>query len=779
MPQWKKVIMSGSNISALNNDANYITSTDSDPITGSLVSKGFQAIGEEHTIGGTDIQEDTTSINVSSSAIVTPSRASTNPYNNYFGSNGDPLGIQGFKFLPQSTPQRLQSYRFNSSENKTNILLDAGFAGDAASTFHQLKTGSAFEIFGLNTGTKADGFNPFGGGFNELYTGAGIYNNLTTPEKLPPYASDNTPGVGMTIGGINHDQTNSQTTSSFFQAELLCYPGKNYRNNTVSNKWASYQSGLSINLLTSRGGTSTSVRMREALRITDQYVYVPGNISASGDLFVDTLTTAGEVTFKGEETKFETTIIGASPIGVNDTFIITGSRQNRTGSFTNPAIIASGSTALNTIGSLKFESLSSTSETTGLVINSSDVVSKRAFGTNAFTSTSIPTAVTDLSDVSSAGSGQIITTSERNAITTNSAKTGISTGQSSAIVANTAKTSFPGFGTSGGTALEGDTTTISSGQSSAIVANTAKTGITTGQSSAIVANTAKTGITSGQSTAIAQNSAKTGISTGQSSAIVANTAKTGISTGQSSAIVANTAKVTFPGFGTTSATALVGNTALLQTGTTSGTALAGNTTAANIGGVATTGTQTVAGVKTFSSIPIFSSGLNIGSTSVTAFVYSNALYITNSVGAVSVGGGPGVVSTDFAVPKGSVSVGNISNSTTDGRIDASNDIVAFSTSDKKLKKKIKNIPNALEKISQINGVTFEWKKTDEKMKKEVHSNEGHDVGVIAQEVEKVLPEVVITRDNGYKAVKYEKIIPLLVESIKELKAEIEELKNNK
>ena len=253
MPNWKKVVMSGSNISALNNDANYITSTDSDPLTGSLVSKGFQAIGQEHTIAGLDIQEDTTSINVSSSAIVTPSRASTNPYNNYFGSNGDPLGVQGIKFLPQSTPQRLQSYRFNSSENKTNILLNAGFAGDATSTFHQLKTGSAFEVFGLNTGTKADGFNPSGGGFNELYANetTAPYNNLTTPDKLPPYASDNTPGVGMTIGGINHDQTNSQTTSSFYQAELLCYPGKNYKNNS-SPGWSSYQSGLSINLLSSK-----------------------------------------------------------------------------------------------------------------------------------------------------------------------------------------------------------------------------------------------------------------------------------------------------------------------------------------------------------------------------------------------------------------------------------------------------------------------------------------------------------------------------------------------
>ena len=63
------------------------------------------------------------------------------------------------------------------------------------------------------------------------------------------------------------------------------------------------------------------------------------------------------------------------------------------------------------------------------------------------------------------------------------------------------------------------------------------------------------------------------------------------------------------------------------------------------------------------------------------------------------------------------------------------------------------------------------------MKKEVHSFEGNDVGVLAQEIEKVLPEVVATRDNGYKAVKYEKIVPLLIEAIKEQQKQIDELKS--
>ena len=57
----------------------------------------------------------------------------------------------------------------------------------------------------------------------------------------------------------------------------------------------------------------------------------------------------------------------------------------------------------------------------------------------------------------------------------------------------------------------------------------------------------------------------------------------------------------------------------------------------------------------------------------------------------------------------------------------------------------------------------------------IHENEGHDIGVIAQEVEAVLPEVVTTRDNGYKAVKYEKLVALLIQSNKELLERIEAL----
>ena len=58
--------------------------------------------------------------------------------------------------------------------------------------------------------------------------------------------------------------------------------------------------------------------------------------------------------------------------------------------------------------------------------------------------------------------------------------------------------------------------------------------------------------------------------------------------------------------------------------------------------------------------------------------------------------------------------------------------------------------------------------------------EGSETGVIAQEVEALgLPDVVATRDDGYMAVKYEKLVPLLIEAIKELKNEVDELKKGK
>ena len=110
-----------------------------------------------------------------------------------------------------------------------------------------------------------------------------------------------------------------------------------------------------------------------------------------------------------------------------------------------------------------------------------------------------------------------------------------------------------------------------------------------------------------------------------------------------------------------------------------------------------------------------------------------------------------------------------------GAITATGDITAFSSSDKTLKKNISNIENAVDKVSKINGVYYNW--TFEAQEKHKHFGKEKEIGVIAQEVEEVLPEIVQTRDDGTKAVKYERLCALLIESVKELKKEIEELKS--
>ena len=102
---------------------------------------------------------------------------------------------------------------------------------------------------------------------------------------------------------------------------------------------------------------------------------------------------------------------------------------------------------------------------------------------------------------------------------------------------------------------------------------------------------------------------------------------------------------------------------------------------------------------------------------------------------------------------GTLVVGSSAALTTVGAINATNDVVAYYSSDKRLKENIIPIDNPIEKLLQISGVEFDWKPLTEEEKRFIHPHDGHDIGVIAQEIEEVLPDVVETRENGYKAVR--------------------------
>ena len=103
-------------------------------------------------------------------------------------------------------------------------------------------------------------------------------------------------------------------------------------------------------------------------------------------------------------------------------------------------------------------------------------------------------------------------------------------------------------------------------------------------------------------------------------------------------------------------------------------------------------------------------------------------------------------------------------------IEASGDVIAYGTSDERLKDNMVYIGKPLEKIDKIGGYTFDWNEKQQTFR-------GKDIGVKAQEIEAVLPEIVTTRASGYKGVKYEKIVPLLIEGIKALNQKVEHLEN--
>jgi len=159
---------------------------------------------------------------------------------------------------------------------------------------------------------------------------------------------------------------------------------------------------------------------------------------------------------------------------------------------------------------------------------------------------------------------------------------------------------------------------------------------------------------------------------------------------------------------------------------------------------------------------------------VASLVQGTGVTITNNSGenstpTIAIGQ---AVGTSANVQFNSIGVGTTASGTA-GEIRATGDITAYYSSDIRLKENIIPIPNALEKINQISGNTYDWKEGYD----EIHSHKGNDVGVIAQEIEAVLPQIVTNRDTGFKAVQYEKIIPLLIEAIKELSAKVDSLEN--
>jgi hypothetical protein len=160
-----------------------------------------------------------------------------------------------------------------------------------------------------------------------------------------------------------------------------------------------------------------------------------------------------------------------------------------------------------------------------------------------------------------------------------------------------------------------------------------------------------------------------------------------------------------------------------------------------------------------------------------------------ATGPVGIGVYGGELRLQCDIPGGKISLGTLDagGNYSENALAQRNGVYAFSVlgslwvngttyaSDERFKQNITAISSPLEKLLQLNGVEYEMKTTEFPSN---HFQPGRQIGLLAQNVEKVIPEAVNEKD-GYKGVDYARLVPLLIESIKELKKEIEALKLRK
>ena len=208
----------------------------------------------------------------------------------------------------------------------------------------------------------------------------------------------------------------------------------------------------------------------------------------------------------------------------------------------------------------------------------------------------------------------------------------------------------------------------------------------------------------------------------------------------------------------------------------------------------TSGTGFTFGATEKTRVILYSDGTNIVEVINNTQNLQDIADVANTNGNIIVGDGTNFVAESGDTARVSLGVGTTDDvqfdsfgvgtaaSGTTGEIRATNDVTAFYSSDVALKENITNIPNPIESLKKLNGVLFDWKKEyiDQRGGEDGYFVRKKDVGVIAQEVEKVLPEAVAQRPDGIKAVKYDRLTCLLIEAVKVLSDKVEKLtKENK
>ena len=278
--------------------------------------------------------------------------------------------------------------------------------------------------------------------------------------------------------------------------------------------------------------------------------------------------------------------------------------------------------------------------------------------------------------------------------------------------------------------------------------STAATAVNNGT---LTMNVSGTGLSGSQTFTANQSSAATFTVT--SNATNANTASTIVARDASGNFSAGTITATLSG----SATQVSNNLTLA----TSGTGLTGSATFNGSSAQTFTVTSNATSANTASTIVARDASGNFSAGTITASLTGNAS-----------GSAATFTSTSQNSQFNSIGVGTAASGTA-GEIRATNNVTAY-YSDDRLKTRLGDIENALDKLCTLSGFYYQANKTAQELGYEAI----REVGVSAQSVQKVLPEVVVPApiDDKYLTVRYEKLIPLIIEAIKELRAEVKALK---
>jgi hypothetical protein len=275
------------------------------------------------------------------------------------------------------------------------------------------------------------------------------------------------------------------------------------------------------------------------------------------------------------------------------------------------------------------------------------------------------------------------------------------------------------------------------------------TGINVGGT--VISNTGVLSLTT--NTGLSTNTSATGNVTVTNTGVVSLSGSTNVSVSGSTGAVTLSLPTTLSGLSSVTSTSFVG-------------ALTGNA-ATVTNGVYTTGDQTIGGNKSFTNVLATTSNRMTVINATTPMYEMHIPSVIASAWYVQAG------STRLATTNGSGSISTVLTTIdTSGNLTATGDLTAFS--DARIKTDIQVVPDALNKVLQLRGVTY-LRTDNSDLEKGKRS-----IGVIAQEVLPIIPEAVmldsVDPENGTMSVKYGNMVGLLIEAIKELKTEVDALK---